>query len=166
MNNTEEKMRYSNISGTPEEIKPGSSSMNSESKLQNSSSSNLVVNSQNESSPNCLKNQGDSYNSQKIHNFFKNSNQPFTNSKNPKIIEIVRDANNKEFFIKAKNHDLYFYKVNKDTKIKDVIENYIQKENLEDNIINNFYYNEKRIENLENTIDELEINTLGIITTK
>ena len=81
-------------------------------------------------------------------------------------IKIERDKNLVEFFIKAKGHNLSFYKVNKDDIIKNVIEKYIQQQKLEENIKNNFFCGDKPIDNLEAKISDLKIKTLDIIIEK
>ena len=163
MSKAKEKIiRFENKSGSAEELKQDSFSMNNESKFQSSSNNDIIINSSNESNSYIFINQSDLFDNKKLINSF-NKIGPH-NNKN--VIEVNRDINNKEFFIKAKGHDLCFYKVHKYTKIKDVIENYIHKENLDNNIKLNFIYDNRPIENLENTLDDLEIATLGIITTK
>ena len=164
MSTSKEKIiKFENKSGSTEELRQDSFSKNNESKFQSSSDNDMDFNSSNESDSYIFINQGDSFDNKKIINFFNNKIGP---NKNKNVVEVNRDKNDKEFFIKAKGHDLCFYKVHKHTKIKDVIENYIQNENLDNNIKHNFIYDNRPIENLENTLDDLEIATLGIITTK
>ena len=95
-----------------------------------------------------------------------NPDESFKNKEKAKCIEITRDENCIEFFIKAKGHNFCFYKENKDIKIKNVIENYIQKQKLAENIKNNFFNGDKPIRNLDAKISDLEIKTLDIIIEK
>ena len=58
------------------------------------------------------------------------------------------------------------YQENINIKIKNVIENYIQEEKLDEDTKYKFFYNDKRIENLENTIGDLNITNLSVIIAK
>ena len=61
---------------------------------------------------------------------------------------------------------MIFYRENINTKIKVVIENYIKKEKLGESMKYKFFYNDKLIDDLEKTIAEIKITTLGVIITK
>ena len=123
MSTSKEKIiKFENKSGSTEELRQDSFSKNNESKFQSSSDNDMDFNSSNESDSYIFINQGDSFDNKKLINSF-NKIEPH---KNKNVIKVNRDEHNKEFFIKAKGHDLCFYNVDKYTKIKDVIENYIQ----------------------------------------
>ena len=130
-----------------------------------SSSSDLKINS--ESNPNSLSfsNQDKNYKNEDIKRFIKD-NKNEENQQRQNVIKIKREENDIEFFIKAKGHNLSFYKVDKDSVIKNVIENYIQKQKLGENIKNNFFCGDKLIDNLDAKISDLKIKPLDIIIEK
>ena len=129
------------------------------------SSSDLKINS--ESNPNSLSfsNQDKNYKNDEIKRFLKD-NKNEENQQKQNVIQIKKEGNDIEFFIKAKGHNLSFYKVDKDSVIKNIIENYIQKQKLGENIKNNFFCGDKLIDNLEAKLSDLKIKPLDIIIEK
>ena len=137
---------------------------NNESQIINSSS-DLIINSENNSNSLNFSNQDKSYKNEDIKTMLQKNKNEENQQKENKIV-INRDENKVEFFIKAKGHNLSFYNVNKDCVIKNVIEDYIQKQKLGENIKNNFFCGDKPIDNLDAKISDLKIKTLDIIIEK
>ena len=137
---------------------------NNESQIINSSS-DLIINSENNSNSLNFSNQDKNYKNEDIKTMLQKNKNKENKQKENKIV-INRDEKNIEFFIKAKGHNLSFYNVNKDSVIKNVIEDYIQKQKLGENITNNFFCGDKPIDNLEAKISDLKIKTLDIIIEK
>ena len=130
-----------------------------------SSSSDLKINSESNSNSLSFSNQDKNYKNEEIKTMIKD-NKNEENQQRQNVIKIKREENDIEFFIKAKGHNLSFYKVDKDCVIKNVIENYIQKQKLGENIKNNFFCGDKLIDNLEAKISDLKIKPLDIIIEK
>ena len=153
------KARFMDISGSSE-LHPNSSSMKSESKIQdisNSTNSGGIINTTLE---NCSS-QGNNNDNTNIN--IKDEIGEESDFQSSVEIQIKRDNNSLCFLIRAFGHNIHFYQENKNTKIKNVIEKYFQKEKLNDDIKYKFYCNDNPIENLENTISELNLKTLDII---
>ena len=130
-----------------------------------SSSSDLKINSESNSNSLSFSNQDKNYKNEEIKTMIKD-NKNEENQQRQNVIKIKREENDIEFFIKAKGHNLSFYKVDKDCVIKNVIENYIQKQKLGENIKNNFFNGKKPINNLDAKISDLKIKPLDIIIEK
>ena len=130
-----------------------------------SSSSDLKINSESNSNSLSFSNQDKNYKNEEIKTMIKD-NKNEENQQRQNVIKIKREENDIEFFIKAKGHNLSFYKVDKDCVIKNVIENYIQKQKLGENIKNNFFCGDKLIDNLDAKISDLKIKPLDIIIEK
>ena len=130
-----------------------------------SSSSDLKINSESNSNSLSFSNQDKNYKNEEIKTMIKD-NKNEENQQRQNVIKIKREENDIEFFIKAKGHNLSFYKVDKDSVIKNVIENYIQKQKLGENIKNNFFCGDKLIDNLDAKISDLKIKPLDIIIEK
>ena len=130
-----------------------------------SSSSDLKIISESNSNSLSFSNQDKNYKNDEIKRFLKD-NKNEENQQKQNVIQIKREGNDIEFFIKAKGHNLSFYKVDKDCVIKNVIENYIQKQKLGENIKNNFFCGDKLIDNLDAKIIDLKIKPLDIIIEK
>ena len=130
-----------------------------------SSSSDLKINSESNSNSLSFSNQDKNYKNEEIKTMIKD-NKNEENQQRKDVIKIKREENDIEFFIKAKGHNLSFYKVDKDCVIKNVIENYIQKQKLGENIKNNFFCGDKLIDNLDAKISDLKIKPLDIIIEK
>ena len=130
-----------------------------------SSSSDLKIISESNSNSLSFSNQDKNYKNEEIKTMIKN-NKNEENQQRQNVIKIKREENDIEFFIKAKGHNLSFYKVDKDCVIKNVIENYIQKQKLGENIKNNFFCGDKLIDNLDAKISDLKIKPLDIIIEK
>ena len=94
-----------------------------------SSSSDLKIISESNSNSLSFSNQDKNYKNEEIKTMIKD-NKNEENQQMQNVIKIKREENDIEFFIKAKGHNLSFYKVDKDCVIKNVIENYIQKQKL------------------------------------
>ena len=154
-------IRFMNVSGSSDILQQNSVSMSNESKIQdfsNSANSAGILNSFSDNKSQILQNQDKSVN---------NSDKKEEELKqNLGVIEINKVVNSRSFFLKAKYCDMRFYQENVNTKIKNVIENYIQNEKLDEDIKYKFFYNNKRIENLENTIDDINIINLSVIIAK
>lgn len=67
------------------------------------------------------------------------------------------------FFIKAKGYNPVFYYGEPNSKLRTVIEHYIKKINGSNEIKNNFYYNKKLID-LDSTIQQIKIKPLSLIS--
>ena len=161
---------YTNIradqSGSIEFLKPNSSSNQGESKIQDISNSSYVINvSSNNNSTNFL-NPEKSFNNSDIKKILKTEEKIPEIIEKENIIEIKRDKNTIGFFIKAKGEQVIYYQENINTKIKEPIEKYINAKNLEENIKYKFWYKDNPIENLENTISDLRIETLHFVIEK
>ena len=130
-----------------------------------SSSSDLKIISESNSNSLSFSNQDKNYKNEEIKTMIKD-NKNEENQQRQNVIKIKREENDIEFFIKAKGHNLSFYKVDKDCVIKNVIENYIQKQKLGENIKNNFFCGDKLIDNLDAKISDLKIKPLDIIIEK
>ena len=130
-----------------------------------SSSSDLKIISESNSNSLSFSNQDKNYKNEEIKIMIKD-NKNEENQQMQNVIKIKREENDIEFFIKAKGHNLSFYKVDKDCVIKNVIENYIQKQKLGENIKNNFFCGDKLIDNLDAKISDLKIKPLDIIIEK
>ena len=130
-----------------------------------SSSSDLKIISESNSNSLSFSNQDKNYKNEEIKTMIKD-NKNEENQQRQNVIKIKREENDIEFFIKAKGHNLSFYKVDKDCVIKNVIENYIQKQKLGENIKNNFFCGDKIIDNLDAKISDLKIKPLDIIIEK
>ena len=153
-------------SGSIEFLKPNSSSNQGESKIQDISNSCCVINvSSNNNSSNFL-NPEKSVNNSDIKNVLKNEEKIPEIIEKENIIEIKREKNTVGFFIKAKGEQVIYFHENINTKIKEPIEKYINAKNLEENVKYKFWYKDNPIENLENTINDLRIETLHFVIEK
>ena len=85
----------------------------------------------------------------------KNSNA------NPITIEINLDNNKIHFFIRILGYNLCHYQVNNNAKLKELIENYIEIENI-DGKKKDYYFCDKEIN--DQTIGQLDIENWSIIT--
>ena len=133
-----------------------------ESKIFNISNGNSTINLDKDTKNNIFENQSENFNERQFVKFFeKNKKENISQS-----LEIKNEENKKKFFIRVFGHELTLYIANEQTKIRDIIENYIKGENLNDELKYHFYYKDKRIENLENTIGDIKIEYLGIIENK
>ena len=153
-------------SGSIEFLKPNSSSNQGESKIQDISNSSCVINvSSNNNSTNFL-NTEKSVNNSDIKNVLKKEEKIPEIIEKENIIEIKREKNTVGFFIKAKGEQVIYFHENINTKIKEPIEKYINAKNLEENVKYKFWYKDNPIENLENTISDLKIQTLHFVIEK
>ena len=82
---------------------------------------------------------------------------------NKNLIKIKKENNYIQFFLKARGHNPSLFKESLQTKIGDIIEKYIEIIGEKDEIKNSFFYREQKINNLESTIQELEITPLSFI---
>ena len=82
-----------------------------------------------------------------------------------KIIKISKNEEIIPFFIKAKGYKIKFYEVKKDTKIKNVIEDYIEEIKGKKDLFS-FTYDDIEINDINNTINDLNIKPLGFILSK
>ena len=128
------------------------SKYSNESKLSDSSSG---VNNGSSSYNNGIINISEKVNNPIIKAQLKNSNA------NPITIEINLDNNKIHFFIRILGYNLCHYQVNNNAKLKELIENYIEIENI-DGKKKDYYYCDKEIN--DQTIDQLEIENWSIIT--
>ena len=154
-------IKFMDLSGSAEILQPNSVSISNESKIQdfsNSANSVGIINSFSDSKSQILQNQDKSVNNR--------DKKDEDLKQNLSVIEINKEINSRSFFLKAKDCDMHFYQENINTKIKNVIENYIRDEKLDEDIKYKFFYNDKRIENLENTIGDLNITNLSVIIAK
>lgn len=67
------------------------------------------------------------------------------------------------FFVKVKGYNPVFYYGEPNSKLGTVIEHYIKKINCSNEIKNNFYYNKKLI-NLDSTIEQIKLKPLSLIS--
>ena len=154
-------IRFMDESGSSDVLQPNSVSMSNESKIQdfsNSANSVGIINSFSDSRAQILQNQDKSINT--------SDKKDEDLKQNLGVIEINKNINSRSFFLKAKDCDMRLYQENINIKIKNVIENYIQEEKLDEDTKYKFFYNDKRIENLENTIGDLNITNLSVIIAK
>ena len=150
-----------------EELKPETMSQNNnsnqnliESKIDSSSSG--VINSASMSDNN-------NSNSMKVMNeSIGMERDKLEDKKNPKPVEILIDnkENYIQFFIRAIGNGLICYEANINSIIGKYIEDYIRRENLNNEFKYKFFRGEKPIDNLNQTIKELEIENLDVISTK
>ena len=82
---------------------------------------------------------------------------------NKNLIKIKKENNYIQFFLKARGHNPSLFKESPQTKIGDIIEEYIKIIGEKDEIKNSFFYREQKINNLESTIQELGITPLSFI---
>ena len=128
------------------------SKYSNESKLSDSSSG---VNNGSSSNNNSINNNCEKVSNPIITAQLKNSNA------NPITIEINLDNNKINFFIRILGYNLCHYQVNNNAKLKELIENYIEIENI-DGKKKDYYYCDKEIN--DQTIGQLEIENWSIIT--
>ena len=128
------------------------SKYSNESKLSDSSSG---VNNGSSSYNNGIINISEKVNNSIYKAQLKNSNA------NPITIEINLDNNKINFFIRILGYNLCHYQVNNNAKLKELIENYIEIENI-DGKKKDYYYCDKEIN--DQTIGQLEIENWSIIT--
>ena len=153
-------------SGSIEYLQPNSSSNQGESKIQDISNNSCVINvSSNNNSTNFLI-QEKSCNNSDIKKVLKSEEKIPQIIEKENIIEIKRDENTIGFFIKAKGEQVIYFQENINTKIKEPIERYINAKNLEENVKYKFWYKDNPIENLENTISDLKLETLHFVIEK
>ena len=93
-------------------------------------------------------------------------NEQVEQNENIRVIEIKNSDNHIEFFLKANGHLPELYKVDKNTKIGDIIEKYINSINGKKELKNNFYFRDQLIDNLDRTILDLGITSLGFVVCK
>ena len=93
-------------------------------------------------------------------------NEQVEQNENIRVIEIKNSDNHIEFFLKANGHLPELYKVDKNTKIGDIIEKYINSINGKKELKNNFYFRDQLIDNLDRTIFDLGITSLGFVVCK
>ena len=82
------------------------------------------------------------------------------------ILEIKREKNYIFFFLLASGHDPTSFSEKIDTKIGIIIDKYIKNINEKEEIRNTFYYKDKKIDDLNKTIRDLEIEHLGFLHSK
>ena len=82
------------------------------------------------------------------------------------ILEIKREKNYIFFFLLASGHDPTPFSEKIDTKIGTIIDKYIKNKDEKEEIRNTFYYRDKKIDDLNKTIRELEIEHLGFLHSK
>ena len=93
-------------------------------------------------------------------------NEQVEQNENIRVIEVKNSDNHIEFFLKASGHLPELYKVDKNTKIGDIIEKYINSINGKKELKNNFYFRDQLIDNLDRTILDLGITSLGFVVCK
>ena len=93
-------------------------------------------------------------------------NEQVEQNENIRVIEIKNSDNHIEFFLKANGDLPELYKVDKNTKIGDIIEKYINSINGKKELKNNFYFRDQLIDNLDRTILDLGITSLGFVVCK
>ena len=153
-------------SGSIEYLQQNSSSNQSESKIQDFSNSSGVVNTSSNNNSSYFINQEKTCNNSDIKNILKKKEIIPEIIEKENIIEIKRGKNTIGFFIKAKGQEMTFFQENINTKIKEPIKEYIKAKNLEENIKYKFWHKDKLIEDLENTILDLKIDTLSVVIEK
>ena len=82
------------------------------------------------------------------------------------VILIKKQKDEIQFFIHKKGYTPRIYKGKKCTKIREILKKYIENIGEKDEIINNFYYENKLIDNLDCTLDKLGIDNLDFISCK
>ena len=82
------------------------------------------------------------------------------------ILEIKREKNYIYFFLLASGHDPTPFSEKIDTKIGAIIDKYIKNMDEKEEIRNTFYYKDKKIDDLNKTIRDLEIEHLGFLHSK
>ena len=87
------------------------------------------------------------------------------NNKKTKIINLT-NVNTKYIWLKFHEKDLCLCKINKNTKIKEIIEKYIKSENINERTNYNCYYDNKIIEDLDKFFDDLKIGTIKTVEIK
>ena len=93
-------------------------------------------------------------------------NEQVEQNENIRVIEVKNSDNHIEFFLKANGYLPELYKVDKNTKIGDIIEKYINSINGKKELKNNFYFRDQLIDNLDRTILDLGITSLGFVVCK
>ena len=99
----------------------------------------------------------------------KNSNKDSKIIKNqiePKTIVINRNDDKILIFIRVLGYNMAYHEANINGKIGEIIEKYINKNNLDEKIKNHFFIGDKRIDNLDKTLKDLNVSNLTIIQTK
>ena len=82
---------------------------------------------------------------------------------NEDILEIKKEKNYIFFFLLACGHDPTPFREKIDTKIGTIIDKYIKNMDEKEKIRYTFYYKDKKIDDMNKTIKELEIEHLGFL---
>ena len=88
------------------------------------------------------------------------------NEENEDILEIKKEKNYIFFFLLACGHDPTPFCEKIDTKIGTIIDKYIKNMDEKEEIRYTFYYKDKKIDDMNKTIRELEIEHLGFLHAK
>ena len=130
---------------------PNQSSLNKSEERINSSSSSYVINSN--SSHDTKKTEEDLIN-------IKNSKLE------PALININKNDTKILIFIRVLGYNIAYHEANINTKIGEIIEKYINKNGLDEKFKDQFFIGDKRIDNLDKTLKDLNVSPLTIISTK
>ena len=103
------------------------------------------------------KNESDDENNKVINTEFSEDNN---------VILIQKQKNEIQFFIHKKGYTPRLCKEKKDTKIRIIIDKYIKNIGEKEDIKNHFYFENKLIDNLDCTLNELGVHNLGFISCK
>ena len=148
--NNNYNMRFDNNSSNGKLYPDQSSLTKSEEKI-NSSSSSYVINSN--SSHDTKKTEEDLIN-------IKNSKLE------PALININKNDTKMLIFIRVLGYNIAYHEANINTKIGEIIEKYINKNGLDEKFKDQFFIGDKRIDNLDKTLKDLNVSPLTIISTK
>ena len=88
------------------------------------------------------------------------------NEENEDVLEIKKQKNYIFFFLLACGHDPTPFCEKIDTKIGTIIDKYIKNMDEKEEIRYTFYYKDKKIDDMNKTIRELEIEHLGFVHSK
>ena len=96
----------------------------------------------------------------------KDSNKIKKINLEPESIIINRNDNKILIFIRVLGYNIAYHETNINTKIGEIIEKYINKNNLDEKLKDQFFIGEHRIYDLDKTLKDLEVSNLTIISTK
>ena len=96
----------------------------------------------------------------------KDSNKIKKINLEPESIIINRNDNKILIFIRVLGYNIAYHETNINTKIGEIIEKYINKNNLDEKLKEQFFIGEHRIYDLDKTLKDLEVSNLTIISTK
>ena len=152
--NSNHNMRFDNNSSNGK-LYPDQFSLTKSEERINSSSSSYVINSN--SSHDTKKTDED---------LIKDS----INIKNPKLEPALININKNDtkilIFIRVLGYNIAYHEANISTKIGEIIEKYINKNGLDEKIKDQFFIGDKRIDNLDKSLKDLNVSPLTIISTK